>query len=181
MVVAQRRPHLMEHFMTSIRTLIRIGLVVMAVVGLSTLSSSQEFSESQLDAAKRASSSAPLSKDLDTVLPLLVQRVQTRLISLRPDLHAQITETVQAVALKLVARRADLDSAIALVWARMFTEEELNEIAEFYNSPVGKKFVELGPEIGAVTIQTVDNWSSRVGEELLDKSREELKKQGYEL
>ena len=29
--------------------------------------------------------------------------------------------------------------------------------------------------------ETVDNWSSRVGEELLDKSREELKKQGYEL
>jgi hypothetical protein len=88
---------------------------------------------------------------------------------------------VQGVALNIATRRADLDSAIALVWARMFTEDELNQIAEFYNSPVGKKFVEMGPEIGATTIQTVDNWSSRVGEELLDKSREELKKQGYEL
>jgi hypothetical protein len=167
--------------MTSIRTLIRTGLIVTAIAGLSSLSSAQEFSESQLDAARRASSSAPLSKDLDTVLPLLVQRVQTRLISLRPDLHAEITATVQEVALKLVARRADLDSAMALAWARMFTEDELNEIAAFYNSPVGRKFVEVGPELGAITIQTVDNWSSRVGEELLDKSREELKKQGYEL
>lgn len=167
--------------MISIRTLIRTGLVAMTVVSLSALSSAQEFSETQLDAAKRASSSAPLSKDLDTVLPILVQRVQTRLISLRPDLHAEITSVVQGVALNIATRRADLDSAIALVWARMFTEDELNQIAEFYNSPVGKKFVEMGPEIGATTIQTVDNWSSRVGEELLDKSREELKKQGYEL
>jgi hypothetical protein len=167
--------------MIAIRTLIRIGLVVTTIVSLSALSSAQEFSETQLDAAKRASSAAPLSKDLDTVLPILVQRVQTRLISLRPDLHAEITAVVQEVALKLAARRADLDSAIALVWARMFSEDELNQIAEFYNSPVGKKFVEMGPEIGATTIQTVDNWSSRVGEELLDKSREELKKQGYEL
>jgi len=167
--------------MISIRTLIRTGLVAMTVVSLSALSSAQEFSESQLDAAKRASSSAPLSKDLDTVLPILVQRVQTRLISLRPDLHAEITSVVQEVALNLAARRADLDSAIALVWARMFTKDELDQIAEFYNSPVGQKFVEIGPEIGATTIQTVDNWSSRVGEELLDKSREELKKQGHEL
>jgi hypothetical protein len=167
--------------MISIRTLIRTGLVAMTVVSLSALSSAQEFSETQLDAAKRASSSAPLSKDLDTVLPILVQRVQTRLISLRPDLHAEITSVVQGVALNIATRRADLDSAIALVWARMFTEDELNQIAEFYNSPVGKKFVEMGPEIAATTIQTVDNWSSRVGEELLDKSREELKKQGYEL
>lgn len=167
--------------MTSIRTLISTGLVVAAMVGFSAVSSAQEFSESQLDAAKRASSAAPLSRDLDTVLPLLAQRVQTRLISLRPDLHTEISETVQGVALELVSRRADLDSAIALAWARVFTEDELEQIAEFYNSPAGQKFVEVGPELGSITIQTVDNWSSRVGEELLDKSREELKKQGHEL
>lgn len=168
--------------MISIRTLIQTCLIASTVACLSVLpSTAQEFSESQLEAAKRASTNAPLSKDLDTVLPLLAQRVQTRLISLRPDLHAEISETVQTVALELVARRSDLDSAIALAWARMFTEEELEAIAEFYTSPAGKKFVEVGPEIGSVTIQTVDNWSSRVGEELLDKSREELKKQGHEL
>lgn len=167
--------------MISIRSLIRTGLVATAIVSLSVISSAQEFSESQLDAAKAASSAAPLSKDLDTVLPILVQRVQTRLISLRPDLHAEISSAVQDVALKLAARRADLDSAIALIWARIFTEDELNQISEFYNSSVGKKLVEMGPEIGATTIQSVDNWSSRVGEELLDKSREELKKRGYEL
>lgn len=167
--------------MTSIRTLVRTGLVLLAIVSLSPLSSAQEFPESQLEAARRAASSAPLSKDLDTVLPLLVQRVQTRLITLRPDLHAEITETVQGVALDLVARRADLDNTVATAWARMFTEEELDEIAAFYSSPVGEKFVQMSPELGAITIQIVDNWSSRVVSELLDKSREELKKQGHEL
>lgn len=166
--------------MNVIRTLFRIGLVATAVACLSAVSSAQEFPESHLDAARRASSSAPLSRDLDTVLPLLAQRVQNRLVSLRPDLHSQIVDTVQAVALELAARRADLDSAIALAWARMFSEEELEAIAEFYRSPVGKKFVEVGPELGSITIQTVENWSSRVGEELLDKSREELTQQGHE-
>ena len=88
--------------------------------------------------------------------------------------------TVQEVALGLAGRRADLDNAIALVWARAFTEEELEAIAEFYASPAGQKFVSVGPTLGQATIQTVDSWSSRVGEEMLDKSREELKKQGYE-
>ena len=83
--------------------------------------------------------------------------------------------------LSLATRRADLDSAIALAWARLFTEDELNAIAEFYSSPAGKKFAEVTPELSSITIQTVDGWSNRVGEELLDKSREELKKQGHEL
>lgn len=168
--------------MSSIRNFIRAGLVASAISCLSFApASAQEFSESHLAAAELASSNAPLSKDLDTVLPLLAQRVQTRLISLRPDLHEAISAAVQSVALRLAVRRADLDSAVALVWARTFSEEELNAIAAFYTSPVGKKFVELGPQLGSATIQTVDNWSSRVGEELLDKSRDELKKQGHEL
>jgi hypothetical protein len=167
--------------MSSIRTFIHTCLVASAIVCLPAVTFAQEFSESHLDAAKRASSNAPISKDLDTVLPLLAQRVQTRLVSLRPDLHAEINETVQNVALELVVRRADLDDAIALAWARIFTEDELEEIAAFYDSPAGIKFVEVGPELGTTTLQTVDNWSSRVGEELLDRSREELKKQGHEL
>lgn len=181
MVVAERHPHLMEPFMILIRNLVFTALFALTSAGLSATASAQEFPESQLEAAERASSSAPLSRDLDTVLPLLAQRVQNRLISLRPDLHSVIAETVQGVALELAARRADLDSAIALAWARMFSEEELDAIAEFYSSPVGKKFVEVGPELGSITIQTVENWSSRVGGELLDKSREELQKQGHEL
>jgi len=167
--------------MNLIRKIFRTGVIVAAVACLSNVSPAQEFPESQLEAARIASSSAPLSRDLDTVLPLLAQRVQNRLVSLRPDLHSVINDTVQEVALGLASRRADLDSAIALAWARVFTEEELVAIAEFYTSPAGKKFVDVGPELGAITIQTVENWSTRVGSEMLDKSREELKKQGHEL
>lgn len=167
--------------MNLIRTLIHACLIASAIVCLPVATFAQEFTESHLDAAKRASTNAPISKDLDTVLPLLAQRVQTRLVSLRPDLHAVINETVQNVALELVARRADLEDAIALAWARIFSEDELEEIAAFYDSPTGKRFVEIGPELGTTTLQTVDNWSSRVGEEMLDKSRAELKKQGHEL
>jgi hypothetical protein len=167
--------------MTPIRTFVSAGLVAVAIASLSAVpAAAQEFSESHLAAARLAAINSPLAKDLDTVLPLLVERVQSRLISLRPDLHEVIAETVQGVALRLAARRADLDSAAALVWAREFTEEELQTIADFYTSPAGRKFVEVGPRLGTATIQTVENWTSRVGEELLDKSREELRKQGFE-
>jgi hypothetical protein len=158
MVVAQRQQHLMECLMNLIQTMFRTGLAAVAVVCLSNV-----------------------SRDLDTVLPLLAQRVQNRLISLRPDLHAEISAAVQEVALGLAVRRADLDSAIALAWARIFSEEELRSIADFFASPAGQKFIDVNPELSSVTIQTVENWSTRVGSELLEKSREELKKQGHEL
>jgi hypothetical protein len=168
--------------MTPIRNLLRAGFIAAsALCILQTPTLAQEFPESHMAVAHLVAANTPLSKDFDTVLPLLSQRVQNRLISLRPDLHEVISKAVQDVALRLATRRTDLDNAAALLWARAFTEEELDVIAAFYTSPAGKKFVNLGPQLGQATIQAVQNWSNRVGEELLDKAREELKKQGHEL
>lgn len=168
--------------MISIRTFFSAGLITAAIVLLPVPQTvAQEFSESHLAAAREAAIHSPIAQEFDQVLPMLSQRVQDRLIRLRPDLHQVISDTVQGVALKLVARRADLDSAAALIWARAFTEEELEEIAAFYTSPVGKKFMEVSAKLGTDTVQVVQNWSNRVGEELLDKSREELKKLGHDL
>jgi hypothetical protein len=168
--------------MISIRSLIRAGLVASLVASLPVASATaQEFTESHLAAAKSAAVASPMAQEFNTVLPFLASRVQNRLVSLRPDLHEAIAKAVQDVALRLASRRADLDNAAALLWAREFSEEELTQIAEFYGSDVGKKFLKLGPELGRQTVQTVQNWSNRVGEELLDKAREELKKQGHEL
>jgi hypothetical protein len=167
--------------MTPILNFVRASLVAATIAGLSAVpGAAQEFSQSHLDLARLAATNSPLAKDLDTVLPLTVENVKNRLISLRPDLHEAINETVQGIALRLAARRPDLDNAVALVWAREFSEEELQAIADFYTSPAGKRFVEAGPKLGVATIQTVENWAGRIREELLDKSREELKAQGHE-
>ena len=167
--------------MTSFRNLIRAGLVALSMACLSPIGAlAQEFTESHLAAARAAVGSSPLSANFDSILPTLVQRVQDRLIAVRPDLHESVAETVQAVALRLVARRSDLDKAAALLWARAFTEDELVAINEFYSSAVGKKFLTLGAEINSSMRQARENWQSRVGEELLDKTREDLKKLGHE-
>jgi hypothetical protein len=168
--------------MISIKSLIRAGLFATLLAGLPLApATAQEFSESHLAAAKEAAIASPMAQEFNNLLPFLSQRVQNRLVSLRPDLHEVIAKTVQDVALRLAARRADLDNAVALLWAREFTEDELNQIVTFYTSEVGKKFIGLGAKLGQQTVQTASNWSNRVGEELLDKTREELKKQGYEL
>lgn len=167
--------------MTSIRSIIKYNLLVLAIIFLSPASASaQEFTESHLAAARAAATNSPISRNFDTILPGLVQRVQNRLISVRPDLHEAIAVTVKDVALRLVSRRSDLDAATALLWARAFTEEELVAISTFFESDVGTKFVALGSELRDSTLKAVDNWSSRVGEELLDKSREDLRKLGHE-
>jgi hypothetical protein len=160
----------------------RIGVAALLVAAaLSTPAAAQEISASHLDAALVAVQSAGAARGFDSVLPALAERVKSRLIRVRPDLHEVISTVVENVALSLTPRRADLDRAVATVWARNFTEDELVTIAEFYKSPTGQKFAEIGPRVIQDSLKSVESWSTRVGEELYEKSREELARQGYPL
>jgi hypothetical protein len=161
---------------------IRIGLAALIVAAaFGGPVSAQEISKSHLDAALVAVQSAGAARGFDSVLPAIAERIKSRLIRVRPDLHQEISATVEQVALQLAVRRQDLDEAVARVWAKSFTEDELVTIAEFYRSPTGQKFAEIGPRVIQESLKSVESWSTRVGEEMYEMSREALTKQGFEL
>lgn len=160
----------------------RIGLAAIALATvLAQPAAAQEISQSHLNAALVAVQSAGAARGFDSVLPAIAERIKGRLIRVRPDLYQEISVTVEQVALELAVRRKDLNEAVARVWAKAFTEDELVTIAEFYKSPTGQKFAEIGPIVIQDSLKQVESWSTRVGEELYEKSRESLVKQGFEL
>ncbi len=153
----------------------------LAIGALTALpAAAQDITESHLAAARAAVTSARTAEGFNNVLPMLSQQVQTTLISQRPDLHKEITAAVEAMALTMATRRGDLDNDVARIWAKAFTEEELNAITAFYKSPAGTKLATVGAQVLQDSLQVVQGWSARVGEELLEKSREELKRQGVD-
>jgi len=141
----------------------------------------QELSADHVALAVEVVRAAGATRGFDNVLPLLAQQATDRLIRLRPDLHKQITETVEAVALKLAARRVELDTDVGRIWAKYFNQDELQTLLTFYKSPAGKKLSETGPQVLGEAYQAVDRWSNRIGEELLEATRQEMKAQGVEI
>jgi hypothetical protein len=160
-----------------------LAVAVMAASPSAGLSSAvaQELTASHVAAALAVVKSAGATRGFDNVLPNLANKVTDRLIHLRPDLYKEITAVVEDVAVKLAIRRTELDNDVARIWAKYFTEEELQSLAQFYQSPAGKKFSEIGPQVVGESYQAVDRWSSRVGDELLEKTREELKARGIDV
>ena len=172
----------MEHVMTLIGSFVRTAAVVAALVAVPASSLlAQEISPSQLAAALDVINATTAGSSFDSRLPAIANEITNRLIRTRPDLHQEIADTVQAVALKLVVRRRELDQDVARVYAKAFSEQDLVAIAAFLKSPAGQKYQTEGPGVFRDTLQAVQAWSDRVGAELLDKTKEELKKQGHPL
>ena len=164
--------------MSFIGSFVRAAIVGAALMAVAPAAFAQEITASHLAVALDVVKSAKASRGFDSVLPLLAEQVENKLIRVRPDLNKEIVTAVEDAALKLSARRSDLDNDVARIWAKAFSEEELNTIAAFYKSPAGQKFADVGAQVVAESYQAVGHWSDRVGEELLQKSKDGLKAQG---
>ena len=59
-----------------------------------------------------------------------------------------------------------LVDSIALVYARNFTERELNDLVAFYHSPTGRRFRELQPALVTESAAIGQRWGMRIGAEI---------------
>jgi uncharacterized protein len=68
-------------------------------------------------------------------------------------------------------------NSIATVYARHFNEDELKQLAAFYETPLGKKVVQNLPEIG----QECFSVGASAGRDLTQRALERLKGKGYKI
>ena len=167
--------------MSSLDRPVRIAMLVAAIVaGPVIWAAAQEISASKLAVARQVAKNAPQLGQFDNILPGLATTAKDRLIRIRPELFKEISATVDAVALELAVRRAELDADFARAWAKHFTEEELVAINAFFGSPIGEKYKVTATLVGRDLIQASNNWTNRVGDELLEKSIAELRQRGFD-
>ena len=105
--------------------------VAFAILAVAAPAFAQEnISESHLKAARAAVTAIKTTEDFDKILPQAAAALKAELIQKNPDLQAIIVKTVDEETLALAPRRADLEKEAALAYARVFTEQDLNDIAD---------------------------------------------------
>lgn len=69
----------------------------------------------------------------------------------------------------------DLVTLLAPVYEKHLTENDLNEVIKFYNSPAGKKLAQKTPGIMQDSMQAGQVW----GRQIAEKVQAKLKEKGY--
>ena len=158
----------------------RLAVVTLAV-GLATPVFAEDYSADHMAAAKAAIGASHVSDGLDDILIGVAQQTKALLARTNPAQSSVIDELVNAAALELAAKRPDLDKQIQEVWAARFSKEELQKIAEFYNSPVGQKLSKETAGMVQMSGIAAQLWQRKIGEEMLAKVREAAKAKGIAL
>ena len=119
-----------------------------------------------------------MKPSLDRIVPGMFAEMQREVLATRPELKDPLAEAVQTVTPEfLKSERRSLDDAAKFLASQM-TEPELKDIAAFYESPTGKKFmlaqVALANRVAAVATA----WRQQLSTDMLARVHEEMKKKG---
>ena len=164
------------------RFLIRLApAVVIAWQMLAGAALAQQPTPSAIAAAKELVELKGGSQMFDPVINSIVEQTKGALLQTNP----QLAKDLEAVGIQLrnefAPRRDELLAQAAKLYAARFTEQELKDMATFYKSPLGKKMVVQEPLVLEEAFNYVQQWGPRVGEEVMNRFRAEMKKKGHNL
>ena len=111
----------------------------------------------------------------DEVLPTIAEQAKNQFIRANPQMQLGIIAVVDRIAVQMVSRRPELDRYLARVWASGFSDEEMQNLIDFFSSDTGKKFSVALPQILAVQTSAAQEWGKSVSEELSVKVQAELR------
>jgi hypothetical protein len=117
----------------------------------------------------------------DPIIVGVVEQTKVALVQTNPQLSRDLDAVSAQLRGEYAPRREELVAEAAKFYAQRFTEQELKEIVAFLRTPTGKKMVAQEPLALEDTFQYVQQWSQRIGEDVMNRFRAEMKKKGHNL
>jgi uncharacterized protein len=152
------------------------AMIALSMSVASAFAADDNIAASHLKAARAAMAAIHITDPFDNILPTIAAQLKGTMIQGSPNYEALINETVDEQALKFAARRADLEKEAARIYAKAFTEQELNEIAAFYATPTGKKLLKDGPISIRELSKAGDIWATGISRDMSKATSDELEK-----
>ena len=109
----------------------------------------------------------------------MVQMAQRNSPGLSPD---TIGRTIDEVLMpEMTGRIHELRDLLAEIYAAQYTVDEMKGLQAFYETPLGKRLLELQPVIGQQSFAAGMAWGNQVRRDALAKTADELARRGVKL
>jgi uncharacterized protein len=167
--------------MTRAVTVRSLGFAAALACAMISSASAQTPSPAQLAAARDVIETTGVADTMGDTVRVFIDEGKRTFLTTNPGLAKDLDAAGDALLPQLKARQDELMGAIALAYARRFTAEELQQVAAFYRTPVGKKFRETQPIAQREAFESFRDWSEQMSQEVITRLRAEMKKKGHDI
>ena len=137
-------------------------------------------SPAAIAAADKILNTIGLKQSIAIVVPGMMQELETNVTRTRPEIRDSLRATLKAIQPEFdqTAKQTYIQAESLL--ASQMSEQDIAQVAAFFNSPAGKKYVQVTPlflqDLGNVT----GAWREKLSTDILERARAEMKKKGVD-
>lgn len=143
-------------------------------------SNQPQYSQSHLALAREVMLTSGVSRSFDSILPAFGEQIKQAAIS-RPELSKDLNEVLTSLQPELELQKQEMINTASRIYASRLSEAELRDIANFFRSPVGRRYVETQPQVLDDMVQAMQGWTQNVSEYVMVRVRAEMGKRGHQL
>lgn len=141
----------------------------------------QPAPDATMSAARELITVMRAADQLKQMLPSIMQALKPAIIQGRPQVERDLETLIPLLLDGMSSRVGELIDPMAGVYARNFTADEMQQLATFYRSPVGQKFLDKMPIVMQESMSIGQSFGQQVATEMQSRMIEELRKKGHNL
>ena len=139
-----------------------------------------EPAPAQLAAARSLVIASGMSRSFEPMVPQLADQIVPMLTRTRPELKENLTAVVAKLQPEFLKKGDDMITMAARIYARHMSQPELEQAANFFNSPVGKKYVEVQPAMLDEVVVAMQTWTQTLSSYMMTRVHDEMKAKGQD-
>ncbi len=110
----------------------------------------------------------------------MLTELERNVTNTRPEIKDSLRETLRAIQPEFDKSALQMLNQAAAILASQMSEKEIEDVAAFFDSPAGKKYLAVEPVFLQKFSAVAEPWRQQLSTDILARAREEMKKKGVE-
>jgi hypothetical protein len=137
-------------------------------------------SPAAIAAADRVLGDIGLKQSIAIVIPGMMAELETNVTRTRPEIRDSLRATLKTIQPEFDQTAKQTYTEAASLLASQMSEKDITDVAAFFDSPAGKKYVEVTPIFLQKLADVTGAWRERLSSDILERARQEMKKKGVD-
>ena len=121
-----------------------------------------------------------VKQSLGLVVPGMLTELERNVTNTRPEIKDSLRETLRAIQPEFDKSAVQMLNQTATILASQMSEKEIEDVAAFFDTPAGKKYLAIEPVFLQKFQAVAEPWRQQLSVDILTRARAEMKKKGVE-
>jgi len=137
-------------------------------------------SAASVEAAKAVLDDIGVARTIAFVVPGMMTELERNVTNTRPEIKDSLRETLRSIQPEFDKSAQQMYTQAATLLASEMSEREIQDVAAFFASPSGKKYLAVEPVFFQKFSAIADPWRQQLSVDILERARAEMKKKGVD-